>query len=166
MPLREGQAFADYTIVRRLAGGGMGEVYLAQHPRSPRRDALKLLPRDWSSDDEYRARFNGEAELASTLWHPHIVGVHDRGEADGQLWISMDFVYGLEAARKLARQYPAGMPTDEVSSIVTVVAAAALDYAHTKGLLGGHAAQIYREFAAEHAAEDFSAIIELLRGNK
>jgi serine/threonine protein kinase, bacterial len=102
MPLTSGQTFAGYTIIRLLGSGAMGEVYLAQHPRLPRRDALKLLPHDWSADTEYRARFNREADLASTLWHPHIVGVHDRGEEDGQLWISMDFVDGLDAARLLA----------------------------------------------------------------
>ena len=100
----------------------------------PRRDALKLLPHDWSADAEYRARFNREADLASTLWHPHIVGVHDRGEEDGQLWISMDFVDGLDAARLLADRYPAGMPVEEVARIVTAVARA-LDYAHKQGLL-------------------------------
>jgi serine/threonine-protein kinase len=112
----------------------MGEVYLAQHPRLPRRDALKLLPREWSADEEFRARFNREADLASTLWHPHIVGVHDRGEEDGQLWISMDFVDGLDAARLLADRYPAGMPVEEAVRIVTAVASA-LDYAHKQGLL-------------------------------
>ena len=100
----------------------MGEVYLA-HPRLPRRDALKLLPPDWSADQEYRTRFKREADLASTLWHAHIAGVHDRGETDGQLWISMDFVDGLDAARLLADRYPAGMPVDEVVRIVTAVAA-------------------------------------------
>jgi serine/threonine protein kinase len=134
MPLATGQTFAGYTIIRLLGSGGMGEVYLAQHPRLPRRDALKLLPVDWSTDAEYRARFNREADLASTLWHPHIVGVHDRGEADGQLWISMDFVDGLDAARLLADRYPAGMPVEEVARIVTAVASA-LDYAHKQGLL-------------------------------
>ena len=44
MPLGVDQQFAGYTVVRRLGAGGMGEVYLAQHPRLPRRDALKLLP--------------------------------------------------------------------------------------------------------------------------
>jgi serine/threonine protein kinase, bacterial len=134
MPLTNGQTFAGYTIIRLLGSGGMGEVYLAQHPRLPRRDALKLLPPDWSADAEYRARFNREADLASTLWHPHIVGVHDRGEEDGQLWISMDFVDGLDAARLLANRYPVGMPVEEVSHIVTAVASA-LDYAHKQGLL-------------------------------
>ena len=66
--------------------------------------------------------------------HPHIVGVHDRGEEDGQLWISTDFVDGLDAARLLAERYPAGMPVEEVARIVTAVASA-LDYAHRQGLL-------------------------------
>ena len=122
MPLSGGQPFAGYTVIRLLGSGGMGEVYLAQHPRLPRRDALKLLPHDWSADAEYRARFMREADLASTLWHPHIVGVHDRGEEEGQLWISMDFVDGLDAARLLADRYPAGMPVEEVARIVTAVA--------------------------------------------
>ncbi|SOX53824.1 serine/threonine protein kinase [Mycobacterium ahvazicum] len=134
MPLTNGQTFAGYTIVRLLGSGGMGEVYLAEHPRLPRRDALKLLPREWSRDEEFRARFNREADLASTLWHPHIVGVHDRGEEDGQLWISMDFVDGLDAARLLADRHPAGMPVEEVVRIVTAVASA-LDYAHKQDLL-------------------------------
>lgn len=134
MPLTNGQIFAGYTIIRLLGSGGMGEVYLAQHPRLPRRDALKLLPRECSADEEFRARFNREADIASTLWHPHIVGVHDRGEEDGQLWISMDFVDGLDAARFLADRYPAGMPVEEVVRIVTAVASA-LDYAHKQHLL-------------------------------
>jgi serine/threonine-protein kinase len=134
MPLTNGQTFAGYAIIRLLGSGGMGEVYLAQHPRLPRRDALKLLPRDWSADTEYRERFNREADLASTLWHPYIVGVHDRGEEDGQLWISMDFVDGLDAARLLTDPYPAGMPIQEVTRIITAVASA-LDHAHKQGLL-------------------------------
>lgn len=134
MPLANGQIFTGYTIIRLLGSGGMGEVYLAQHPRLPRRDALKLLPREWSADEEFRARFAREADLASTLWHPHIVGVHDRGEEDGQLWISMDFVDGLDAARLLAERYPAGMPVEEVVRIITAVASA-LDYAHKQHLL-------------------------------
>lgn len=134
MPLTSGQTFAGYTIIRPLGSGGMGEVYLAEHPRLPRRDALKLLPRDWSTDTDYRARFNRGADLASTLWHPHIVGVHDRGEEDGQLWISMDYVDGPDAGRLLRDRYPAGMPRREAVEIISAVAEA-LDYAHKRGLL-------------------------------
>ncbi|KUI35697.1 serine/threonine-protein kinase [Mycobacterium sp. GA-2829] len=134
MPLGEGATFAGYTIERLLGSGGMGEVYLARHPRLPRRDALKVLPATVSADDEYRERFNREADIAATLWHPHIVGVHDRGEYEGQLWISMDFVAGTDAARLLRERHPDGMPAEEVVKVVHAVADA-LDYAHQRGLL-------------------------------
>jgi serine/threonine-protein kinase len=112
----------------------MGEVYLAQHPRLPRKDALKVLGADVSASEEYRDRFGREAELASTLYHSHIVGVHDRGEHDDQLWISMDYVDGRDAAHLLAERFPHGMPPHQVTKIVTAVASA-LDYAHSRGLL-------------------------------
>jgi serine/threonine protein kinase, bacterial len=134
MPLAEGATFAGYTIVRLLGAGGMGEVYLAQHPRLPRRDALKILPAAVSADREYRERFNREADIAATLFHPHIVGVHDRGEDDGQLWISMDYVEGTDSGELLRRRYPDGMPERDVAEIVTAVAEA-LDYAHQRDLL-------------------------------
>jgi hypothetical protein len=134
MPLADGQTFAGYRILRMLGSGGMGEVYLAQHPRLPRTDALKVLGADVSANLEYRARFAREADLASTLWHPHIVGVHDRGEDDGQLWISMDYVDGLDAARLLDDKFPDGMPAHHVAKIVTAVASA-LDHGHDRGLL-------------------------------
>lgn len=134
MPLTSGANFAGFRIVRLLGSGGMGEVYLAEHPRLPRQDALKVLPRDVSADADYRQRFNREADLAATLWHPHIVGVHDRGEFEGQIWISMDFVDGLDAARLLADRYSAGMPPDLALPILSAVASA-LDHAHKRGLL-------------------------------
>lgn len=134
MPLADGATFAGYTIVRLLGTGGMGEVYLAQHPRLPRREALKILPADVSTDPEFRGRFAREADLAATLYHPHIVGVHDRGEFAGQLWISMDYVAGPDAGRLLGERYPVGMPRQEALEIVSAVAEA-LDYAHQRGLL-------------------------------
>ena len=134
MPLADGQCFAGYTILRHLGSGGMGEIYLAQHPRLPRNDALKILPNHCNEDHEYRVRFKREADIAATLWHPHIVGIHDRGDFEGQLWISMDYVEGADAANLLLERYPNGMPPDEVVKIVTAVAGA-LDYAHQRQLL-------------------------------
>ena len=132
--LLEGQVFAGYTIVRRLGAGGMGQVYLAQHPRLPRRDALKILPGELTANLEFRQRFNREADLAASLYHEHIVGIHDRGEYQEQLWISMDYVEGTDAAKLLRSQYPSGMPQADVLEIISAVAEA-LDYAHSRGLL-------------------------------
>ena len=126
--------FAGYTILRPLGSGGMADVYLAKHPRLPRRDALKVLTEGTTADPEFRERFNREADLAATLWHPHIVAVHDRGEFDGHLWIAMDYVEGTDAARLMRESFRGGMSEQDVSAIVTAVAGA-LDYAHARGLL-------------------------------
>jgi Protein kinase domain len=134
MSLESGQVFAGYRIVRVLGAGGMGQVYLAAHPRLPREDALKVLPPDLTGDPEFRGRFMREAELASGLSHPHIVTIHDRGEEDGQFWISMDYVAGTDAGRLLRERHPGGMPLEDVVAIVTAVGSA-LDYAHGRGLL-------------------------------
>ena len=134
MPLKNGEVFAGFVIQRFLGAGAMGEVYLVQHPRLPRLDALKVLPPALTANAEYRYRFNREAELASTLWHSNIVGIHDRGEFNGQLWISMDYVDGTDAERLVEESCPTGMPMLEVLEIVTAVADA-LDVAHQRGLL-------------------------------
>jgi serine/threonine-protein kinase len=134
MSLVAGQTFAGYTILQQLGSGAMGEVYLVEHPRLPRRDALKVLAQQVSTDPTYRERFNREAQNAATLSHPNIVTVYDRGEDDGQLWISMAYVEGTDAARLLQERYRKGMPPNEVVGIVVAVADA-LDYAHQRQLL-------------------------------
>jgi serine/threonine-protein kinase len=134
MSLEVGQVFAGYTILRELGAGGMGKVFLATHPRLPREDALKVLPAEFTDDAEYRARFAREADLAAGLSHPHIVRIYDRGEDEGQLWISMDYVSGTDVSHLLRDRYQGGMPVDEVVATITAVASA-LDYAHHRGLL-------------------------------
>ncbi|HEU0189845.1 MAG TPA: serine/threonine-protein kinase [Mycobacterium sp.] len=133
MPLINGATFAGFRIIRLIAVGGMGEVYLVQHPRLPRQEALKILPADMSTDPEFRQRFSRESDLAATMWHPHIVGLHDRGESDGRLWLSMDFVDGADAGLLLHDHYPTGMPAADVIEIISAIAEA-LDYAHDRGL--------------------------------
>ncbi|RDH10490.1 serine/threonine-protein kinase, partial [Tsukamurella pulmonis] len=128
-----GTVIGGYVVERLLGAGGMGAVYAARHPRLPRVDALKVLPAAFSDDPVYRARFEREADMAAGLDHPNIVPVYDRGNDDGRLWMSMKLVPGRDAAAVLARN-PRGLPVDQVLTIVDAVAAA-LDHAHTRGLL-------------------------------
>ena len=127
--------FAGFRIVHLLGSGGMREVYLAEHPRLPRREVLKILPAEWTSDRNFRER-----STARPIWRPRCTTrtssgcTTGRGEADGQLWISMDYVDGTDAAETNKRRYPAGMPRQEVLRIVGAIAEA-LDYAHQRGLL-------------------------------
>jgi serine/threonine-protein kinase len=87
-----------------------------------------------SHDEEYRQRFNREAEMVAMLRHPNIVTIYDRGDFEGQLWIAMEFVEGTDASRLLTDKYPNGIPPAEVAHIVADIADA-LDYAHSRGLL-------------------------------
>lgn len=134
MPLAPGSTFAGYTIVRMLGTGASGEVYLAQHPALPRQDALKVLPRSMTADRKFRERFQRETEIAATLYHPHIVEVYGRGEFEGQLWIAMEYLDGVNAAQLMREHFPAGMPAGEALSIIAAIAWA-LDYAHQRGIL-------------------------------
>src|ERR1700739_2287622 len=124
MSVPVGTTIAGYTILRLVGSGGMAEVYLAQHPRLPRRDALKVLSEAITAERGFRERFQREAVLAGALWHPNIVAVHDRGEFDGHLWIAMDYVDGTDVAQLAKRRYPTGMPVQDVRDIVAAVAAA------------------------------------------
>jgi len=134
MPLAVGEEFAGYRILRVLGAGAMGTVYLVQHPRLPRQDALKVLSAELTTDPQYRARFMREADVAADLSHPNILGIHDRGESGDQFWIAIDFVRGTDAAKLLREHYPRGMPVGLAMQIITAVASA-LDYAHQRGLL-------------------------------
>lgn len=134
MLLEAGQVFAGYTVLRVLGAGGMGAVYLASHPRLPREDALKVLPAELTDDQEFRARFVREADVAAGLSHPNIVRIYDRGEFAGRLWIAMEYVAGIDAGQLLKERFPGGVPLPRVAPIITAVASA-LDFAHQRGLL-------------------------------
>ncbi|MEO9327985.1 serine/threonine-protein kinase [Gordonia aurantiaca] len=133
MSLEPGTQFAGYTIVRRIGAGGMGTVYLAEHPRLPRFDVIKVLAEHVSNDPTFRARFTREADLAAQLDHPCVVSVYDRGEVDGLLWISMQYVPGTDAA-ELLEANPGGLPVDDAVAVGDSIGAA-LDHAHRHGLL-------------------------------
>ncbi|WP_280235758.1 serine/threonine-protein kinase [Nocardia cyriacigeorgica] len=128
--MQPGSVFAGYQIERRLGRGGMGSVYLAKHPRLPRRTALKLLNPDLFDDTESRTRFEREADLAAGLDHPNIVTVFDRGVEDAQLWISMQYIDGVDAASL----DPNTLPVPRAVQIIADTAQA-LDFAHSMGVL-------------------------------
>lgn len=134
MSLATGATFAGYTIQKILGFGGMGEVYLARHSTLPREFALKVLPAAASADDGLRQRFTAETSAVTTLYHPNIVEVADRGECDGHLWVAMDYVNGISVGQLVADRYPAGMPAGEALAVVAA-AAGALDYAHRRGVV-------------------------------
>src|SRR4051794_483657 len=133
VPLAPGDVFAGYTVVRQIGTGGMGAVYLVRHPRLPRHDALKLLNRELSTESDFVARFLREADIVSRLSHRNIVSIYDRGDENGQLWLTMRYVDGIDVEAALA-QSGGILPAHRAVHIISEVASA-LDAAHRLHLI-------------------------------
>nr|WP_246324222.1 protein kinase [Petropleomorpha daqingensis] len=130
--MNPGAVFAGYRIEGLIGEGGMGAVYLARHPRLPRYDALKVLHPRLTTESSYASRFEREADAAAQLSHPSVVAVYDRGMEGDQLWISMQYVRGTDAAAELRMHGP--MSLRRAVAVVSAVADA-LDHAHAHGLV-------------------------------
>jgi eukaryotic-like serine/threonine-protein kinase len=125
-------ALADrYQIVRQLGRGGMATVYLARDLRHDRLVALKVLHPELAANLGSE-RFLREIRTAARLQHPHILSVHDSGEAAGLLWFTMPYVDGETLRDRLQREHQ--LSVDEAVRIAHE-AARALDYAHRHGVV-------------------------------
>ena len=130
--LSTGQVFAGWQVERELARGGMGVLYLARHPRLPRTDVIKVLPPWLSTDERFRERFLREVTRMSTLSHPHVMPIHDSGEAGGTLYLVMPYIAGGDL-RSLLRSNGPLAPARAARLIVQI--GAALDAAHRIGVV-------------------------------
>ncbi len=125
-------ALADrYRIERELGAGGMATVYLAHDLKHDRQVAIKVLRPELAAVIGAE-RFLSEIKTTANLQHPHILPLHDSGEADGFLFYVMPFVEGETVRDRLGREKQ--LPVDEAVRITTEVAAA-LDYAHRHGVI-------------------------------
>lgn len=128
------EIFAGFVIEGVLGAGGMGAVYTARDPRLDRRVALKVLNDSIAADVRARAAFDRESALAGRLDHPNIVTVFDRSDrSDPDLWLSMRHIPAGDVAG-LLRDDPGGL-SPRLAVDLIADAAAALDYAHSQGVL-------------------------------
>src|SRR5438034_6771697 len=100
--LSAGQHIGHYKILNLLGAGGMGEVYLAHDTSLGRKIALKLLPADFTIDDERVRRFQQEARAASALNHPNILTIYEIGQVDNRPFIATEFIEG-RTLRQIAK---------------------------------------------------------------
>jgi eukaryotic-like serine/threonine-protein kinase len=120
-----------YHIERELGAGGMATVYLATDVRHDRAVAIKVLHTDVAGSLEHE-RFNREVRLAAGLTHPHILPLHDSGEADGMLFFVMPVMRGQTLRERLRDE--GRLPLDFIERLAADVADA-LDYAHRHGVV-------------------------------
>lgn len=128
-----GTTLADrYRIVSLLGKGGMGEVFRAEDMRLNQTVALKFLPVAMAEDEAARDRFHQEVRLAREISHPNVCRVFDIGEADGRLFLTMEYVDGEDLASLLRRigQFPQAKALDIARQMCAGLAAA-----HDHGVL-------------------------------
>ncbi len=125
-------ALADrYTIEREIGSGGMATVYLAQDLKHEREVAVKVLDPDLAQTLGAE-RFLREIKTAANLTHPHILPLHDSGEADGFLFYVMPYVKGESLRARLTKEKQ--LPVEDAVQITREIADA-LAYAHEEGVI-------------------------------
>ncbi|HXX95073.1 MAG TPA: protein kinase, partial [Planctomycetota bacterium] len=121
-----------YRLVKKLGEGGMGAVYLAVDSATSRSVAVKVLPRQYSTNAEFVKRFRREAELAAQLKHPNIVGAFSAGEDLGYHYYVMEYCEGETLDSLLKRQ--GILPVPQALGLI-LQAAQGLHFAHQQGIL-------------------------------
>ncbi len=131
-PSVSGTTLSSYQGLKLIGRGGMAEVYCATSPTNGRMVAIKVLPPNLASDEQFRKRFLREAQIISGLEHPNIVQVLDFGDENGSYYIVMEFLSGPDLSKLLKEQKQ--LPLSEILPILRDIANA-LDYAHQQGLV-------------------------------
>ena len=131
MSLEAGQTLGHYEIVEAIGAGGMGEVYKAHDTKLGRDVAIKVLPDEFSKDQDRLDRFEREARLLAKLNHPNIATLYGLEESDGQKFLVMELVEGETLAEHIAR---GAMFVDEALSLFMAIAEG-LEAAHEKGII-------------------------------
>jgi serine/threonine protein kinase len=142
----------NYVVLDRLGGGGMGQVYKAEHRRMERIIALKILPPATTRSRENLLRFQREVKAAAKLVHPNIVTAYDADEAKGFHFLVMECVEGGNLAVWLRLHGP--MPVEQAVACV-LQAARGLEYAHSEGV-------IHRDVKPSNLLLDKRGVVKIL----
>lgn len=125
------EKFPNHKIESFIAQGGMGAVYLATQISLDRPVAIKILPKEFGEDEDYRISFETEAKAMAKLNHSNLVGIYDFGDLDGMLYIIMEYIPG-----RSLHDTAHGQQVDqlEAASLITDMCHG-LDHAHSAGML-------------------------------
>ncbi len=161
------ERFGNYEILRRIAAGGMAEVFLAKQTGLGGFERLvcikRILPHLGEQDD-FIKMFQDEARIAANLIHPNIAQIYDIGEVHDSYYIAMEYVRGEDLRRIYNQEVARGraMPLEPAAQIV-MGAAAALDYAHRQTTIDGRPLGIvHRDISPQNILVTYDGHVKLV----
>ncbi|HEY3446201.1 MAG TPA: serine/threonine-protein kinase [Myxococcales bacterium] len=162
--LKDRVRFGAYWLLKRLAKGGMAEIYLAC-PAAPGREherlVIKKLLEQYSQEEEFLSLFLQEAKLASQLSHPNVVRIFELGQEGGHLFMAMEYIEGhdLELLIRARRRWLSPV----VAAYVAREVCEALSYAHQAVDLNGRPMNIvHRDVTPENVMIDAQGVVKLV----
>ena len=164
MPADGGIRFGNYLLLRRIARGGMAEVFLAQQrglEGFDRRVAVKRILPHLADSPDFVKMFLGEAKLAAQLTHPNIVHIYDFGKVDHDYFIAMEYVEGVHTGQLFKQSEHDRMPPTMLARI-GADAAAALHYAHElDGPNGKPLGLVHRDVSPANLMISYDGVVKL-----
>jgi serine/threonine-protein kinase len=162
-----GAILGKYEILRKIATGGMAEIYLARARGTAGFEKLVVLKRilpNVAEDPTFVQMFLDEARLAATLQHPNIADVYDVGEVEGAYFFTMEFIHGQDtrAIRHMVRERADKVPLAVALAIVHGTASA-LDYAHERtGSDGKKLGLVHRDVSSSNVLVSYDGAVKLV----
>ncbi len=126
------QQIDRYQVQAEIARGGMAIIYLAYDPQNQRQVAIKVLPREYLMDRQFRVRFQREIEIMVAIRHSGIVPIYGYGQYQGQLYLVMRYMAGGSLDDRLQKQ--GSMSLAETAALIEQIAPI-LDFAHSQGII-------------------------------
>jgi eukaryotic-like serine/threonine-protein kinase len=164
--MADGVPFGNYRLLKRLARGGMAEVFLARHvgvEGFERRVAIKRILPHLSESEEFRVMFLDEARLAAQLAHPNIVHIYDFGKADDYYYIAMEYVDGVDIGRLIRKSKERPVPCELAARIFADVCSG-LHYAHNASdpQTGKRLNLVHRDVTPQNVLVTYDGVVKIV----
>ncbi len=161
-----GESFGEFALLRKLATGGMAEVFLARRrsvlPGFAKLVAIKRMLPHLAEDPEFITMFLDEARTASHLNHPNVVQIFDVGEAGGMLYLAMEFLDGISVMALLQRNIELRAMDPLFAAAIGVQVCQGLDYAHELTLSGEPMGLVHRDISPQNLMLTFGGVVKVL----
>jgi eukaryotic-like serine/threonine-protein kinase len=160
--------YGKYQLLKRLAMGGMAQIYLARLKSAPESSkelvvVKRILPH-LAENVEFIRMFLDEAKIAARLAHPNIVSIHDLGAQDDSFFLAMEYIHGEDVRRMWKRAASLGMEIPVPLAVrIVIEACAGLDYAHKKTDPSGKPLGIvHRDVSPQNILVSFDGVVKVV----